>query len=621
MHMDADCSGLNVEVQKSSTLGKSRRRRRPTTWSEGMRACQWCGCEHLDIECSEGAAQKPALTAATQTAVGMRRSRRRRRPASWSEGMRACQWCGGEHLDVECTGEVMQQPISAVAAPTGPAGPRSRRRRRPATWSEGMRACQWCGGGHLDVECTGEVMQQPIAAVAAPTGPRGRRSRRRRRPMAWSDGMRACQWCGGEHLDIECTDEVMQKPTAAAAAPAGARARRRRPTTWSEGMRPCKQCGGDHLDVECSKQLVSPEAVVSTKDIKHFVGSTGFMGLTPNQFARSFDLAELDFTFHDQGDATYEDVAAQYAKLGLHVVVKVSRYATHIMGLQKPREWWPWLKSKYRAFMDAGILAGLLWQLPPSFVKTEENLNSLGRLGAELRNLRQGMRWQQVHHAFEFRNSSWFDDMEVAETMGRHKLTTVTSHAMNETGWAGDLASGWHGPAQPGISLPSDADKDFAHVRCLGTEGRSVGSYSAAELLEIAQVVQNYKAAVIIFGQSDAPPQAVANASKMRSIMDGTAEVAAEEEREEIHKVVTGTVVASVTRGWNPHAVVDVDGQKGYLGYRHLPPKKGLELKVGTVLQDLQVEADSGQLLFLSAPELVHQYQHKFSGPGYRLTE
>eukprot|EP00928_Gymnodinium_smaydae_P053440 TRINITY_DN37427_c0_g1_i1.p1 TRINITY_DN37427_c0_g1~~TRINITY_DN37427_c0_g1_i1.p1 ORF type:complete len:377 (-),score=74.28 TRINITY_DN37427_c0_g1_i1:124-1143(-) len=333
------------------------------------------------------------------------------------------------------------------------------------------------------------------------------------------------------------------------------------------------------------------------------------MGVPPKKYAENFDVIELDFTFHDQSDATYEDQAAQYKELGLKVVVKVSRYATHVMGLANSREWWTWLKGKYKAFLDAGVLVGLLWQLPPSFVKDEDNLNSLGRLGAQLRNVRQGTRWQTMHHAFEFRHSSWYNAKDVAETMARHRLTLVTSHFVNNTGWAGDLASGWHGPDE------STAD-DFAYLRCLGTEGRSIGRYSLAELHDITAKVESCSAAVIVFGQGDAPPQAFDNAKKLRVMLDGEAETEEACKEEQPPELVSGTVMASITKGWNRHAILDVNGRKAYLGYRHLQKKGGVDLKVGTVLNNLHVEAEDAQCLYLSAPEIEME---PYGGTGYRL--
>eukprot|EP00930_Biecheleria_cincta_P080841 TRINITY_DN6931_c0_g1_i2.p1 TRINITY_DN6931_c0_g1~~TRINITY_DN6931_c0_g1_i2.p1 ORF type:complete len:601 (-),score=85.04 TRINITY_DN6931_c0_g1_i2:19-1767(-) len=576
----------------ASGLGRPRggrmRRRRVTTWTDGMRNCQHCGGQHLDSQCDDQGYQ---LQSAVLDA-GVRRRGRRSRVAAWTDGMRACQHCGGQHLDSQCGYQLQSAVLDAEV--------RRGRRRRVAVWTDGMRACQHCGGNHLDSDCF-DLQLQTVT-------PAGRPARRRRRVTAWTEGMRVCQYCSGQHLDIQCSNYSVP-----ASRPASQRTRRSRVTSWSEGMRACQHCGGQHLDSQCTNHAAEQQVIATKQGTaasmdKHLVGACGFTGLSPARYANSFGVIELDFTFHDQTDNLYGDQAAQYAELGLQVVVKVSRYATHVVGLQKPSEWWPWLRSKYRAFSNAGILVGLLWQLPPSFVKTAENLNNVGRLGAQLRNLRQGAKWQELHHAFEFRDSSWYDDDEVLTTLARHRLTLVSSHFVNETGWAGNLPSGWHGPVKPHIPS-TDETKDFVYVRCLGTDGRSVGSYSLSELHDIADMVRSYSRSVVVFGQGDAPPQAIDNGGKLRSIIDSGSPTPDEEPEQEPQKVVTGTVLASITKGWNRHAELDVDGRRGYLGYRHLQKKGGFDLKVGTVLQDLHIEVDDGQKLYLSAPELVHQEQ------------
>eukprot|EP00440_Ansanella_granifera_P068123 gb/GFBE01073901.1/.p1 GENE.gb/GFBE01073901.1/~~gb/GFBE01073901.1/.p1 ORF type:complete len:637 (+),score=102.45 gb/GFBE01073901.1/:1-1911(+) len=605
-HLDIQCPEQSCLLQTAAPVSRptGRRTRRPrvSAWSEDMRGCQFCGGSHLDRNCSWQEYQ-PEEAAPVSRLIGAGRRARRRRVSSWAEGMRACKFCAGQHLDCDCSGHDLEPQAAALASRPTSAG---RRRRRGATvWSEGMRACQCCGGQHLDRDCTVQDSETKVAVLVS--RPAGRRARRRG-VTTWSEGMRACQHCGGLHLDRDCSaQEGSQEPESRATAGG---ARPRGVLTWSEGMRACQHCGGKHLDMECEEQAVQLTSAKLPKERledEHvcFIGACGFMGLSPAKYAKSFDVIELDLTFHDQSDHTYEEQAAQYKQLGLHVMVKVSRYATHDCGLQNPGDWWSWLKSKYQAFADAGILVGLLWQLPPTFTKTEANLNNLGRLGAQIRSARQGKRWQQMNHVFEFRDSSWFDDEEVAATMDRHKLTLATSHFVNETGWAGNLVSGWHGPVKP-HTPPAEEAANFVYMRCLGTDGRSIGSYSVSELHDVADMVKDFSTAVVVFGQGDAPPQVIDNATKLRSILDTGVPKADMYKETEINRVVTGTVIASITKGWNRHADLDVEGRKGYLGYRHLQKKGGFDLKVGQVLEDLHIEADDGQRLYLSAPELVH---------------
>jgi len=48
-------------------------------------------------------------------------------------------------------------------------------------------------------------------------------------------------------------------------------------------------------------------------------------------------------------------------------------------------------------------------------------------------------------HAFEFRHSSWFRRFRWREGFKKQQLSLVSLHLLNDTSWAGDLESGWHG--------------------------------------------------------------------------------------------------------------------------------------------------------------------------------
>ncbi|CAL1146040.1 unnamed protein product [Cladocopium goreaui] len=323
------------------------------------------------------------------------------------------------------------------------------------------------------------------------------------------------------------------------------------------------------------------------------VGTCGFMGVAAGKYAARLKAVELNATFHDQGDASYEAQAASYAQLGLRVVVKVSGYATHRVQLQDPTEWWPWLRAKYAPFVNEGVLVGLLWQLPPSFTCTDENCQRLETLGELLRSKSQTEPWLELRHAFEFRHSSWFRSPRWREGFKKQQLSLVSLHLLNDTSWAGDLESGWHG-------LPEDSAPDFVYLRCFGTRGRSIGSYSREELQDMLAVTQRSTSSVVMFGQGDAPKQALENAWDLQDLKTpGASSHVNRSDSKLAGKVCSGVVlrkgqdrtVLSVT-------LEDSQSRTGYLGSRH-SRRRGLKLRVGEVLEHLRVEAEdaSGRLL------------------------
>eukprot|EP00435_Cladocopium_sp_Y103_P049736 s282_g15.t1 len=324
------------------------------------------------------------------------------------------------------------------------------------------------------------------------------------------------------------------------------------------------------------------------------VGTCGFMGVAAGKYAARLKAVELNATFHDQGDACYDTQAASYAQLGLRVVVKVSGYATHRVQLQDPTEWWPWLRAKYAPFVNEGVLVGLLWQLPPSFTCTDENCQRLETLGELLRSKSQTEPWLELRHAFEFRHSSWFRSPRWREGLKKYQLSLVSLHLLNDTSWAGDLESGWHG-------LPEeDSASDFVYLRCFGTRGRSIGSYSREELQDMLAVTQRTSSSVVMFGQGDAPKQALENAWDLQGLKTPGASSHVNRSASSLAgKVCSGVVlrkgqdrtVLSVT-------LEDSQSRTGYLGSRH-SRRRGLKLRVGEVLEHLRVEAEdaSGRLL------------------------
>eukprot|EP00931_Biecheleriopsis_adriatica_P109846 TRINITY_DN84115_c0_g1_i1.p1 TRINITY_DN84115_c0_g1~~TRINITY_DN84115_c0_g1_i1.p1 ORF type:complete len:454 (-),score=82.34 TRINITY_DN84115_c0_g1_i1:50-1411(-) len=360
---------------------------------------------------------------------------------------------------------------------------------------------------------------------------------------------------------------------------------------------------GDASGWDVEEMLASAAAGPAVGKHERLVGTCGFMGTPPKKYVSRLSAVELNATYHDRGDTTYEQQAAAYAKLGLRVVVKVSGYATHEANLAEPSTWWPWLRSKYASFVNAGVLVGFLWQLPPSFACGSDHLARLDALGSLLRSPGQTQSWLQLRHAFEFRHPSWFGSSSVSDTLSRHSLHLVRLHVMNDTGWAGDLESGWHG------AEASDCPAEFVYIRCFGSSGRSIGSYSPAELENIAAMAGQAASAVVMFGQGDVPSQAFSNARDLRHLLDGEvlqglqnaapkADRSFRPDTTEAQEMLSGTVIGTA-HGKDRRVMIDVGGRKGYLGLRHAK-KRGLSFKRGATVSNLRVEAEEGEFLILS---------------------
>jgi uncharacterized protein YecE (DUF72 family) len=114
-------------------------------------------------------------------------------------------------------------------------------------------------------------------------------------------------------------------------------------------------------------------------------------------YAKRFPTVELNNSFYRLPEASTFARWRDRTPVGFVMSVKVSRYLTHVLRLQRPTE--PIRRLWYRASELGPRLGPLLFQLPPRFPAEPE------RLGRLLDALPSGAR-----AAFEFRDPSWLID-------------------------------------------------------------------------------------------------------------------------------------------------------------------------------------------------------------------
>mmetsp|Transcript_66962 Transcript_66962/g.119035 ORF Transcript_66962/g.119035 Transcript_66962/m.119035 type:complete len:343 (+) Transcript_66962:2-1030(+) len=243
------------------------------------------------------------------------------------------------------------------------------------------------------------------------------------------------------------------------------------------------------------------------------VGTCGFMGLKTAEYAKRFQCVELNYTWHDgqQGRRLevqeYSRKARELSMLKLSAVIKVSGHATHEMKLQAPDVWWPRLWECYGSFAQQGVLAALLWQLPPSLPCSDESLQRLGELAERVAVC-------GVRHVFEFRHPSWYGNPEVIDICKRHSICIAWVHFENSTRWAGEMPNGWSPENRTQTA-------DFIYLRLFGPEGRNLGAYSDEFLsTEIIQELPRDASGFIMFAQNTVPDHARRNAARVRDFLN-----------------------------------------------------------------------------------------------------
>lgn len=242
-------------------------------------------------------------------------------------------------------------------------------------------------------------------------------------------------------------------------------------------------------------------------------GTCGFMRSPTADYATQLRCVELNYTWHDgqKGGSIeirdYEKKAREMSALGLVAVIKVSGHATHEMRLSYPERWWPWLWEHYRVFARAGVLAALLWQLPPSLPCTNDTLFALQVLARSIKPC-------GIRHIFEFRHPSWYERPEVADICRQHGFCIAWVHLDNTAGWAGEMPNGWN---------PADraSTAEFVYHRLFGPDGRNLGKYTDEFLQnDIVQRLPANAKGFVMFSQDSAPLQARENAIRLQEMLD-----------------------------------------------------------------------------------------------------
>ncbi|HEU4760201.1 MAG TPA: DUF72 domain-containing protein [Dehalococcoidia bacterium] len=228
----------------------------------------------------------------------------------------------------------------------------------------------------------------------------------------------------------------------------------------------------------------------------HWRGAFYPQGLPPRQwlafYAARFPTVELNASFYRQPRATTWDLWRNTAPQGFLFAVKANRFITHIKRLAD-------CEGPLQRFLDGARRLGdrlgpVLYQMPPSFHRSEENVE---RLEAFLPLLPP-----DLLHAFEFRHKSWFGD-DTAEQLRRHGIAFCSFDMV-------------------GFECPLAATAPYAYLRFHGSEARYASNYTdgmlegwAARLNHLGREVDQ----VFVYFNNDAWAFAVANAARLAELL------------------------------------------------------------------------------------------------------
>lgn len=185
-------------------------------------------------------------------------------------------------------------------------------------------------------------------------------------------------------------------------------------------------------------------------------------------FSRHFKTTEINYSFyHLPRPSTYQKWYSQTPKDFLFAV-KASRFITHIKRLKGVKEAW-------KIFIENALnlkekLGPILFQFPPSFQATEENIKRLKDfLKLIIKSTSPGV---VIRSAFEFRHKSWCEE-KIYKLLKKYNVAWV-------------IADSSRYPRADIVTA------DFVYIRMHGPGALFSSKYSKAELKDLARKIKKW---------------------------------------------------------------------------------------------------------------------------------
>jgi uncharacterized protein YecE (DUF72 family) len=209
-------------------------------------------------------------------------------------------------------------------------------------------------------------------------------------------------------------------------------------------------------------------------------------------YATLFDTVELNTTFYCLPNVSSVLGWVEQTPPGFLFAVKASRYLTHVRRLRQLEDGVRRLYERIDPLVRSAKLGPVLWQLPPTFKRDDEQLVEA------LEALPTG------RHAFEFRHSTWYVE-DVYALLQVHGAALVIPDS----------------PKYPFRTLELTADWTFVRLH-YGSRGRG-GNYSQRELDGWAERIAGWRDAgtdVYAYFNNDWNGFAVKNGLTLKKILD-----------------------------------------------------------------------------------------------------
>ncbi len=212
-------------------------------------------------------------------------------------------------------------------------------------------------------------------------------------------------------------------------------------------------------------------------------------------FSQHFKTAEINYSFYRLPQpSTYQNWYKQTPEDFLFAV-KASRFITHVKRLSGVKEAW-------ENFIENALnlkekLGPILFQFPPSFRATEENIKSLTEF-LKLLSLDRGRASISLRFAFEFRHKSWCDE-KIYELFKKYNVAWVIANS-------------------PSYPKAEKVTADFIYLRMHGSKVLFSSNYTKKELEVLSQKIKKWlsqKKDIFVYFNNDAYGYAIENAKEL----------------------------------------------------------------------------------------------------------
>ena len=211
-------------------------------------------------------------------------------------------------------------------------------------------------------------------------------------------------------------------------------------------------------------------------------------------FSDHFKTTEINYSFyHLPNSKTYEDWYNQTPD-NFIFAVKASRFITHVRRLKD-------VKSAWDNFLENALylkekLGPVLFQLPPSFRATRENVK-------RLEDLLEQVVTEDIRVAFEFRHETWCAD-EIYRIMKKHDAAWVIADS----------------PRYPKAEVVTS---DFIYIRMHGSEELFSSRYSIEEIKNQAGRIKTWSSNgfdIYTYFNNDYHGYAIENARELLELLN-----------------------------------------------------------------------------------------------------